>query len=62
MVCYHLKRLIVWIPEESPRPGNLKVVIEVWSHLSVWLTVVDGCLEPSLWGMVLMEVGRCGAI
>lgn len=62
MVSYHLMRLITWIPEESSRSGNLKVVTEVCSCLSVWLIVVDGCLGPSLWGMVLTEVGRCGAI
>lgn len=62
MVCNHLKRLIAWIPKESSRSRNLKAVIDVWSPLSVWFTVVDACLGPSLWGMVLMEVGRCRVI
>ena len=62
MVCNHLRRLIAWIPKESSRSRNLKAVIDVWSPLSVWFTVVDGCLGHSLWGIVLMEVGRCRVI
>lgn len=62
IVCCYPMRLTTWIPEQSSRSGNLKVVIEVWNGLSVWLTVVDRCLGPSLWGMVFMEVGRCSAI
>lgn len=62
MVCNHLKRLIAWIPKESSRSRNLKAVTDVWSPLSVWFTVVDGCLGHSLWGMVLMEVGSCRVI
>ena len=62
MVCDQLKRLIAWIPKESSRSRNLKAVIDVWRAPSVWHTAVNRCLGPSLWGMVLMEVGRCGVI
>lgn len=62
MIYYYLMRITAWIPEERPRSKNLNVVIKVWSCLSMWFTVVDGCLRLFLWCMVLMEVGRCGAI
>lgn len=62
VVCCHPKKLTAWIPEESQRSENLKVVIEIWRCLVLVARSGNGCLGLSLWGIVLMEVGRCGAI